>query len=90
MTLSHSWQIPYFTQFCKIQPQKCVFRQVLKSCLDSALALDGIGTIIESELKQLIDKSLFDYKEREKQREDNSAWFTSYVRDGFPTAFLRL
>ena len=51
------------------------------SCLDSALALDGIGAIIERELKILIDKCLSDYKEREKQREENSAWFSSYVRN---------
>jgi len=49
------------------------------SCLDSALALDGIGAIIERELKILIDKCLSEYKEREKQREENSAWFSSYV-----------
>jgi len=49
------------------------------SCLDSALALDGIGTIIERELKLLIDACLAEYKERERLREENAAWFSSYV-----------
>lgn len=53
------------------------------SCLDSALALDGIGSLIENELKILIEKCLSDYALREQQKEDNSPWFTSYVSSIF-------
>ena len=51
------------------------------SCLDSALALDGIGSLIENELKLLIEKCLADYAEKELEKSENSPWFTSYVRN---------
>ena len=51
------------------------------SCLDSALALDGIGSLIENELKLLIEKCLADYAEKEQEKNENSPWFTSYVRN---------
>lgn len=53
------------------------------SCLDSALALDGIGSLIENELKLLIEKCLADYAEKEQEKSENSPWFTSYVSSIF-------
>jgi hypothetical protein len=53
--------------------------------LDSALALDGIGSLIENELKLLIEKCLADYAEKELEKSENSPWFTSYVRNASKT-----
>ena len=45
------------------------------------MALDGIGSLIENELKLLIEKCLADYAEKEQEKNENSPWFTSYVRN---------
>ena len=45
------------------------------------MALDGIGSLIENELKLLIEKCLADYAEKELEKSENSPWFTSYVRN---------
>ena len=65
----------WFTLKFRFEQIKCL------SCLDSALALDGIGSLIENELKLLIEKCLADYAEKEQEKNENSPWFTSYVRN---------
>ena len=52
------------------------------SCLDSALALDGIGAIIENELRNLIEKCLHEAKLREMPKEENNQWLSNYIRVG--------
>ena len=49
------------------------------------MALDGIGSLIENELKLLIEKCLADYAEKELEKSENSPWFTSYVRNATKT-----
>ena len=50
------------------------------SCLDSALALDGIGAIVEANLRVKIEECLKEYTElssQEDQNKNQSGWLSS-------------